>query len=211
MTEHTRVIDGMRGVRYGEILPVFLRDGELVAEVYGTQLLNDCPQELWDAIDPAAVAAGTGAAVVRMNGPRYWVLDGFGTKVATSEPVLRDFGGITFRRIATVVLGGKAAPAAGPYTVRNVDRGAVFFWDAGKPVYELVDPEGRAWVMQALCVAVDPSMCEDSLASLGERLEMPEGWSYRTRILEEELVIDTSRTLASVLQDEFENTYTLPM
>ncbi len=41
----------MRGVRYGEVLAVFARDGGLEAEVYGTQMLNDCPQELWETLD----------------------------------------------------------------------------------------------------------------------------------------------------------------
>jgi hypothetical protein len=39
---------------------------------------------------------------------------------------------------------------------------------------------------------------------------MPEGWTYRVRTLEEELVVDTTRTIATVLQDEFEHSYTLP-
>ena len=77
-------------------------------------------------------------------------------------------------------------------------------------MYELVDPEGQAFVMQARCVGVDASITEQSLATLGERLALPEGWSYRTRVLDAELVVDTSATLATVVQDEFENTYTLP-
>ncbi|NDE80138.1 MAG: hypothetical protein EB037_04355 [Actinobacteria bacterium] len=28
-----------------------------------------------------------GALMVKLNGPRYWTLDGFGTKVAVVEPV----------------------------------------------------------------------------------------------------------------------------
>jgi len=64
--------------------------------------------------------------------------------------------------------------------------------------------------MQALCIGVDPSMTEESLETLGERLSMPEGWTYRTRILDDELVVDTTATIATVLQDEFENSYTLP-
>ena len=64
--------------------------------------------------------------------------------------------------------------------------------------------------MQARCVGVDPNMSEESLTTLGERLALPEGWSYRTRVLETELVVDTSASLATVVQDEFENTYTLP-
>jgi hypothetical protein len=64
--------------------------------------------------------------------------------------------------------------------------------------------------MQARCIGIDPNMTEESLANLGERLALPEGWSYRTRVLDAELVVDTSATLATVVQDEFENTYTLP-
>lgn len=203
-----RLIDGMRGVRYGEVLAMFLRDTGLEAEVFGTQMLNDCPQALWDALDADAIAKDMGAVFVKLNGPRYWLLDGLGSKVAVVEPVFKDFNGLQMRRIATIPLGANFA--AGAYAVRNVNRGAVFFFDAGKTVYELVHPDGRAFVMQARCVGVDPGMTEESLANLGERLALPEGWSYRTRVLDSELVIDTSATLATVVQDEFENTYTLP-
>jgi hypothetical protein len=207
-TAPQRLIDHMRGVRYGEVLAMFLRDTGLEAEVYGTQMLNDCPQELWETLDADAIAKDMGAVFVKLNGPRYWLLDGLGSKVAVVDPVFRDFNGIQMRRIATIPLG--ADFAAGAYVVRNVNRGAVFFFDAGKTVYELVDPEGRAFVMQARCVGVDSGMTEESLATLGERLALPDGWLYRTRVLETELVVDTSATLATVVQDEFENTYTLP-
>lgn len=207
-TAPQRLIDHMRGVRYGEVLAMFLRDTGLEAEVYGTQMLNDCPQELWETLDADAIAKDMGAVFVKLNGPRYWLLDGLGSKVAVVDPVFKDFNGIQMRRIATIPIG--ADFATGPYTIRNVNRGAVFFFDAGKTVYELVDPEGQAFVMQARCVGVDASITEQSLAILGDRLSLPEDWSYRTRILESELVVDTSETLATVVQDEFENTYTLP-
>ena len=207
-TAPQRLIDHMRGVRYGEVLAMFLRDTGLEAEVYGTQMLNDCPQELWETLNADEIAKDMGAVFVKLNGPRYWLLDGLGSKVAVVDPVFKDFNGIQMRRIATIPIG--ADFAAGPYVARNVNRGAVFFFDAGKTVYELVDPDGRALVMQARCVGIDPGMTEESLATLGERLALPEGWSYRSRILESELVVDTSATLATVVQDEFENTYTLP-
>jgi hypothetical protein len=207
-TAPQRLIDHMRGVRYGEVLAMFLRDTGLEAEVYGTQMLNDCPQELWETLNADEIAKDMGAVFVKLNGPRYWVLDGLGSKVAVVDPVFKDFNGIQMRRIATIPIG--ADFAAGPYTIRNVNRGAVFFFDAGKTVYELVDPDGRALVMQARCIGIDPNMTEESLANLGERLALPEGWSYRIRVLDAELVVDTSATLATVVQDEFENTYTLP-
>lgn len=208
MTSSGRLIDGMRGVRYGEVLPIFLRDDGLHAEVYGTQMLNDCPQELWEKLDADVIAKEMGAVFVKLNGPRQWVLDGLGTKVAPVEPVLREFGGIMFRRIATLHIGDKLS--AGAYTEKKVNRGAVFYWDAGKPVFELVNPAGEAYVMQALCMGVDPTMSQESLPTLGERLAVPAGWSYRMRVLTQELVVDTTSTIATVLQDEFENSYTLP-
>ena len=203
-----RLIDDVRGVRYGEVIAAFERDGRYEAEVFGTQFLNDCPQDLWDGLDPAAIAEEMGALAVKLNGPRHWVIDGMGTKVNSREPVLREFGGILMRRIAVVDLGD--TPGTSPYTDVHVDRGAVFFFDAGKPVYELVNPDGLAYVMQALCIGVDPSIDEAGLATLGERLAMPDGWTYRFRVLDDELVVDTTGRVATVLQDEFENSYTLP-
>lgn len=207
-TTPARLVDGMRGVRYGEVLAVLPAEDGFRAEVYGTQLLNDCPQELWEQLDPAAIAAQLGAVGVKLNGPRYWVLDGLGQKVAVVDPVLTEFGGIGMRRIAVVELGDD--PSTVPYTLRHVDRGAVFFFDAGRPVHELVDPDGVAYVMQAYCVGVDPTLDEDALPDLGSRLALPAGWSFRTRVLDEELVVDTTDTVATVVQDELENTYTLP-
>ena len=203
-----RLIGDMRGVRYGEVLAMFLRDTGLEAEVYGTQMLNDCPQHLWQTLDADVITKEMGAMFVKLNGPRYWVLDGFGTKVDVVEPVFREFNGLNMRRIAILSLGTDFSPGA--YVERRVNRGAVFFWDAGKKVFELVNPQGVVYVMQALCISVDSNMSEQSLDTLGERLSMPEGWSYRVRVLSEELIVDTTATVATVLQDEFENSYTLP-
>jgi hypothetical protein len=203
-----RLITDHRDTRYGEVIAVFARDGGFAAEVYGTQMLNDCPAELWDTLDATTIAEELGALVVKLNGPRHWTLDGFGTKVEVVEPVLRDFNGLGTRRIAVVELG--ETPSVTPYTENHVNRGAVFFFDAGKPVFELVDPDGTAYVMQAYCISVDPTIDLDALPTLGDRLALPEGWTYRTRVLDSELVIDTSDHLATVLQDELENSYTLP-
>lgn len=210
MTTETpqKLVPDMRGVRYGEVLAVYLRDNGLEAEVFGTQLINDCPQEQWDTLVAETVAQEMGAVMVKLNGPRYWTLDGFGTKLQPMEPIMREFNGIMMRRIAVVELGPE--PKVGPYNEMKVNRQVIFFFDAGQTVHELVNPQGEAYVMQALCVGVDPTMSAESLDTLGERLSMPEGWSYRSRVLTEDLVIDTTTTTATVLQDEFENSYTLP-
>jgi hypothetical protein len=203
-----RLVTGHRGSRYGEVLAVFAEGDRFSAHVYGTQLLNDCPQELWESLDGPSIAKELGALMVKLNGPRYWMIDGLGSKGQPIEPVLHDFNGILMRRIAVVDLGTN--PAQVPYTVRHVDRKAIFFFDEGSTVHELVDPDGLTYVMQAYCVGVDPALTESGLAGLGERLDLPMGWTFQTRILDEELIVDTSETVATVLQDELENTYTLP-
>ena len=210
MTTETpqKLVPDMRGVRYGEVLAVYLRENGLEAEVFGTQLINDCPQELWDTLDAETIAKEMGAILAKLNGPRYWTLDGFGTKLQPVEPIMRDFNGIMMRRIAVVDLGPE--PKMGPYNEMKVNRQVIFFFDAGQTVHELVNPEGLAYVMQALCIGVDPTMSVESLDTLGERLSMPEGWSYRSRVLTEDLIIDTTGSPATVLQVEFENSYTLP-
>jgi hypothetical protein len=203
-----RIVTNQRGARYGEVLAVFSDKGQFTAHVYGTQLLNDCPQELWETLVPGAIAEELGALLVKLNGPRYWVLDGLGSKGEPIEPVLHEFNGLLTRRIAVLALGTN--PAQVPYTVRKVDRRVTMYFNVGSAVYELIDPDGLAYVMQAYCTGVDAMLNEDSLAGLGERLALPPGWSFRTRVLEEDLIVDTSHSVATVLQDELENTYTLP-
>jgi hypothetical protein len=203
-----RIVTNHRGTRYGEVLAVFSDGGKFTAHVYGTQLLNDCPQELWETLVPETIAEELGALVVKLNGPRYWVLDGLGSKGEPIEPVLHEFNGLLMRRIAVLELGTN--PAQIPYSVRKVDRRVIMYFDAGSAVYELIDPQGLAYVMQAYCTGADATLDENSLADLGARLALPSGWSFRSRVLEEELIVDTSQSVATVLQDELENTYTLP-
>ncbi len=205
-----KITADMRNVRYGEVLGVFVRGSDLYAEVWGTQMLHDCPLEWWNSLDPEALKTELGALGIKMNGPRNWVLDGFGNKTAHIEPVIRDFNGLPMRRIATVEFKPGEKAGTSPYEERHVNRGAVFFWDKGTEVYELVRPDGEAYVMQALCTGVDPTIAIENLSELGNKLQLPEGWSYRVRILEEDLVVDTSDHLATVVQDELENSYTLP-
>ena len=128
-----RLISDHRNTRYGEVIAVFARDGKFEAEVYGTQLLNDCPAELWDALDADAIADEMGAVAVKLNGPRYWTLDGLGTKVEVVEPVLRDFGGLTTRRIAVVEMGEEPPPATPPPAQARRAKGAAAIFSGTAP------------------------------------------------------------------------------
>ena len=95
-----RLLNDMRGVRYGEVLAVHAREDKLFAEVWGTQMLHDCPAEWWNSFEAGALAKEMGALMVKLNGPRYWTLDGFGTKVAVVEPGTRAGGGTSVYAVA---------------------------------------------------------------------------------------------------------------
>ncbi len=201
-----RLVTGTRNQRYGEVLLATVTSDGVHCEVFNTYMLNDCPAELWEKLSATDIALEHGATVAILNGPRYWLMDGIG-KVQNVDPVVVDFGGIAMRRAATVEIPDVTSRA--PYREVTVHRGAIWFFDAGKDVHEIVTNDGRVFVMQAYCTGVNPSISLSSLASLGGSLTLPDGWSYRTRTLRDEMRVDTTGSPATVLQDEWENTYTL--
>lgn len=191
--------------RYGEVLLVHIGETGPQATVYNTYPLNDCPTELWTRLDAHAIAAEHQAVAALLNGPRYWLMSRI-EKDGGTETERETFGGIEMLRQATVVL-SSMNPA--PYSVNRVDRRAAFVYDAGSPVFELVDADGRQWVMQTYSQTADPGLSLDDLPGLAARLTLPEGWRYRTRTLDRPLRVDTTTEKASVLQDDLANSYSL--
>lgn len=193
------------GMRYGEVLLVRMNENGPEATVYNSFPLNDCPAELWGELDADAIAKDHGAVAALLNGPRYWLMSGIEKKAGSPQPTA-SFGGIEMIEQATVQLSSNNPQ---PYMVNKVDRKAVFTFDAGRPVFELIDAEGKRWVMQTWSQVVDKELTLDDLPGLASRLTLPEGWSYETRMLTSPLVVDTTARDAHVLQDELTNSYTL--
>ena len=193
------------GRRYGEVLLVTVGESGPEATVYNSFPLNDCPAELWDKLDAEVLARANDAVAALLNGPRYWLMSRI-DKVATEPVETRTFGGIAMIRQATVQL---ASQNPAPYSVNEVSRHTVFHFDAGRPVFELVDPDGQRWVMQTWSQIVDARLGLEDLPGLGRRLNLPEGWRYETRVLTERLSVDTATRNALVMQDDLTNTYSL--
>lgn len=173
--------------------------------VYNTFPLNDCPGELWSRLDAQTLATENDAVAALLNGPRYWLMSRI-EKTPQGAPERKTFGGIDMLVQATVLL-SSMTPA--PYTVNEVSRHTVFVFDAGRPVFEIVDADGRRWVMQTFSRTVDPALSMTDLASLADRLSLPEGWRYETRVLDAPLRVDTTTRSAKVLQDDLGNSYSL--
>jgi len=192
-----------RGFRYCEILLGYLVDGELRAEAWGTQGLNLCPREQWEALDPDAIQQQYEADVIRMNGPRQWIVDGGDAEFPDREH--RMYGDLEMQLLATIIV-DPANTTGAPYTEGIVERTTVYEFWSGFQTYELVSPEGAVYIMQAMSQIVDPDLTMDDLSTLGSRLALPDGWTYRVqrRITDLELVIETEATM---IQDELQNSY----
>jgi hypothetical protein len=195
--------ENMRGLRYCEILFLSMSENGLVAEVYNTYPLNQCPDEVWQALDTAAIAQAEGVPLAIANGPRFWLMDRV-AKPDRSEIVTKDFGGIEMNRYAQVVVGTPDSVGV-PYSPQAVDRRSSFSFNAGQTVYTLITADGTEYIMQSWSQQRDASLTEDALANLGTRLDLPDGWQFVVRILSEDLVVDTTETFAQVLQDELMN------
>jgi hypothetical protein len=195
--------ESLRGRRYCEVLLAFFESGSIEAQVWGTQGLNDCPEAAWASVDPMAIRAEFAATAVVLNGPRYWLLDRVAAELPAGSPRL--FGVLELQQLATLTL-APGTVSSMPYVERTVRRDAEFEFAAGAEIYELLAPDGAAYVMQSYAQIVDPRLTESDLPGLGARLTLPAGWQYRARTLESPLVVRTPGE-ATVVQDELQNTY----
>jgi len=198
----------LHGTRYGELLFASLEGDSITADVWTTFTLNDCPAALWDPIDAAALATERGATFGLKNGPRHWLIDELQRGSVVEDVEFAQFAGLEMVRVALVQI-DLASLGSREYRPNHVDRRSLFTWNAGQRVYELVGEDGASYVMQAYSQIVDPALEEADLQSLGSRLQLPEGWRYDTRVLDENLLVDTRSVKATVIQDELQNSYCL--
>lgn len=196
-----------RNFRYCEVIPVFRSGTTLSLEVYNSLGLNDCPAEEWGALNVEAMAEEYGAVQVLANGPRFFLVNEFIGSGAATDAKVADFGGIEMRQAAVIerelsqdTLGETS------YVENEVQRVTTYIFYAGDMVYELISPDGDVYRMQSYTQQVDATLMIEDLETLGDRLDLPEGWSYQATVLSEEsrLIVDG---LAFVISDDFLNAY----
>ena len=200
----------MHGDRYCEYLAVKGQFPNLKADVWNTYGLNDCPSRQWQSSDTGALAKQLGALAVVINGPRYWLMDSARITFPRGFGQVKKFpNGLRLRKLTTVdvpiVNGTFGAPA---YTEVTVNRANTFVWSHRFPVFELVSPAGRVYVMQSFARIVDHRLTLKELPTVNARLKLPAGWHFRKRRLSHDLSLTTTGK-ATVLQDELQDTYQL--
>lgn len=192
----------LHDARYCEILELRGEVPDATVTVWNTIGLNDCPPEWWDGLDASAIAAERDDTAVILNGPRHFLMD-----AATADAGrTHSFVGVRLRKVATIPIHSSEELVQEPYTERTIERRNTWTWNAGRRVFELLAPDGSTYLMQSYSQMRDPDLTIAALPALGSRLDLPQGWSYRSRRLRRDLTL-TARGTATIIQDDLLDTY----
>lgn len=197
----------MRAYPQGELFFLTKAKDGFDALVYNTTGCGPCPDEEFAAIDVEALAAEHGCDLVWKNPRRFWMMDVL-TIDLVGDPAT--FGGVPFNLLAKMHMPAGFDPgkdqSAFAYQPTQIHRVNVYEFLADRPVYLLRDPEGVTWVMQTYTNHVAHDLTESALPGLGSRLELPEGWDFRTVTLPQDLTITTTG-VADIVPDDLANMY----
>jgi len=197
--------DGLRHSRYCEVV---IGKG-LRASVYTTFKLNDCPQNLWGKLDAKLIKKQNKATFVYFNGPRHFLFDSFTYHKLEATMEHKNFGGMQMQKAATVKISLRdIIKGFRPYIEHQVYRNTVWKFKSGKPIYELISPKNKVYIMQSYSDEL-VKQNEASLKNLGSNLQLPRGWKFKTGILQKDENLVTKNNIAVVTQDSFKNTYQL--
>lgn len=193
MTLTLKNLADSRDYRYCELV---IQYGDIGSDIYSTSPLKECSVEWWNNLDLEAVSKELGAQAAIKNGPQSWSMDEVG--VMASEPVT--IAGVEMIFGAHLPAGTMAMPH---YKVFNPAKYQNLRWKAGKPTYQLVDPDGHIYVLQGYKVK------KEDLNRLGSKLDsLPTGWKFQVVNLKEDLVMNLTPAHAiPSVQDEFDQIY----
>jgi hypothetical protein len=205
--------DGLMGTRYTEFLMVWGSPikKEFVAGVYNTVGLNhpagskdSSPQDKLDKVNLKEVEKEMKALSHVLNGPRLWTIDHLGVNTGKK----RDFQGLEAHWVMWFPIPDEIREGKDlSYYVMSALRDTDMHINKGSRVYILDDPDGNSFVMKSASLIKDPNQKFEDLQNLGSRLKLAEGWKWRTKILEQDLVFKTKDGKSFIVQDDIGNTY----
>ena len=193
--------------RYCEVLAAKIDTGTGISlEAYNTVGCSTCPEEEWNTLDTDTLKDALGSPYVRLNGPRHWVLDSIYSSTTTSS-CDHSFGGLEMSLVASIPITLDDLTSEIAYQVNTVERNTEWHYFKGRLVYVLEDPSGKCFIMQSYSQKIDTNLQLEELKTLGTRLNLPAGWSYRTVLLRDDFVLESQEGFAELVSDELENAY----
>lgn len=214
--EYKRV-ENMHKTRFIEIF-LAARDsetGELVAACYNTMFTpkgipaskDTAPQNLVMGLDFDRIKTEYSVLGASLNGPKLWLPDW--SEVDTG--VERNFDGLSAIWVAQLNMGDNSAGVAEstPYKPMTIARKSGIGWNKGTTVLLLDDADGNTWIMKGFQLGLDPQYTyEEFVAQNGKDFKkLPNGWSFRIKTLEQDLIETPEGGVATIMPDEFFNIY----
>lgn len=210
--------DNWRGKPFYEILFMNRQaNGGAVGNYYNSignifDVSNEEVDARFKALSADELKKQYGSDGVFFNGPRRFVANDV-SGMAFDGCKKRIVGKIPFYLFGTFEVPSFKDFVSGPplaYKVLTSRRTNTFSFKAGEKVHELVTPEGAVYTMFSLSLKVDPNNTIENLPTLGKRLTLPKGWTYRMRTLDKDMVLSSSYEANppnTIVLDQFENNY----
>lgn len=205
-------------VRYIEIFVVGgnVITGNLLANVYNTSLVpnpdatpnrDTAPQAYVEGVDKEAIKKQFGALGVAINGPKLWMIDFFDIPLGANE----EFNGRRIPWCATLHLTKTEMEQMGklPYKVTTIERKSKLGYNKGTLVFLIDDSEGTTWVMKGFELGMKPRWTYEEFAAdpSSKFKQLPAGWKFRTKVLDDDLILVPQTGVATIMSDEFFNVY----
>ncbi len=193
----------VRGKPYNELLVVYRYFNQIRAGVYNDTGEGYISEKDFAEIDANAVKKQFGAMTVMKNGPRFWVMDEI-TGYYNGTP--RTIDGYKMNQPGILNLSLADLKNRSAYSIHQVNRKTTYTFKKGQMVYELVSDKNEVYTMQSASREIDKDLTISDLSTLGSRLKLPKGWTYRARVLDQDVTYHINGT-AYVIQDDLNNSY----
>lgn len=203
LKDEATVITETRGKIYFELFTAYRHFGNIKAGIYNTTKRIPVPLDDWNNLDTDLLKKELGAAAIIKNGPRFWMMDEL-HGYYSGEPM--EFSGYTYDLVAILTRKYSELSNRENYTEQTINRYTDFIFKKGKKIYELTSDAGIVYTLQAASMEILKDQSPDSLDTLQDKLKLPDGWKFSSRILNEDISFKI-RGEAHVIQDEFRNTY----
>lgn len=207
----------MNRVRYLEIFVVGENGitGNLSANVYNTSLLPDrdasikdtAPQAWAESLDTDEIKRRFGALGAAINGPKLWMLDWVDIPLGTSE----EFNGKNIPWCAELYLTKTELKEMGklPYKSTTIARKSAIGYKKGSTVFLIDGADGTTWIMKGFQLGMTPRWTFEEFAAdpVSKFKQLPAGWKFRTKVLDQDLILVPETGIATIMPDEFFNVY----
>ena len=173
---------------------------------------NDVVDARFRALSADALKKEYGSDAILFNGPRRLIANSVSV-TAWDGGKEREIAAIPFRVLGLFQTPDLSKTVSGnlpAYKVLVSKRSSSMTFNAGETVYELITPEGSVYTQFSLSLKIDPNNTIENLPTLGKRLTLPEGWQFRSRKLDKEMVLTAtadSNPPNTIVLDQLEGNY----